>query len=138
MRVLGLGVAVALAASAAGHASAIEGRWRTPTNNAEIDIAPCGAATCGVVIAADHLKVDPAARDVRNRDASLRGRRIAGLRMLSGFTGGPREWKGGQVYNPDDGGTYSGVITLVDPDHLKLRGCIVFPLCRTQVWTRIR
>ncbi len=32
--------------------------------------------------------------------------------FLSGFSGGPTQWKGGRVYNPDDGGTYKGTIKL--------------------------
>lgn len=133
-----LALAAALLAGSAAHAASIDGRWRAPVNEAEVDIAPCGAAKCGVLVTSTHLVADPAAKDVRNKDASQRGRTLKGLQMLYGFTGGPTEWTGGRVYNPEDGGTYSGKITVIDPDHLRLRGCIVFPLCKTQVWTRIR
>ena len=47
-------------------------------------------------------------------------------------------WTGGTVYNPDDGRTYSGKITPVDVNHLKLRGCVFYPLCKTETWTRIQ
>ena len=138
MRLAVLTLAVALAGAGVASAASIEGRWRTPTNNAEVEIVSCGAARCGTVVTSDHLKADPAAKDVRNKDAALRGRAIKGLTFLTGFTGGPTEWKGGKVYDPDSGNTYQGTITVVDADHLKLRGCIVYPLCKTQMWTRIR
>ncbi len=41
-------------------------------------------------------------------------------------------------YNGDDGGTYKATITPIDADHLKVRGCIVWPLCKTQTWMRVR
>ena len=45
---------------------------------------------------------------------------------------------GGAIYNGDDGGTYKATITPIDADHLKVRGCIVWPLCKSQTWTRVR
>ncbi|MEV9291095.1 hypothetical protein AB0178_27290 [Klebsiella pneumoniae] len=29
-------------------------------------------------------------------------------------------------------------MTPVGTDQLKLRGCVFFPLCKTQTWTRVR
>jgi uncharacterized protein (DUF2147 family) len=126
---------------AAGHAfaaSPAEGLWRTPTNNGEVLISDCGGALCGKITTSDRIKADPALTDSKNRDASLRSRPLKDLPMLQGFTGGPSEWKGGKVYNPEDGGTYSGSIKLVDNDTLKLTGCIVWPACKTQTWKRIK
>ena len=57
---------------------------------------------------------------------------------LYDFTGGPTKWTGGKVYNPDDGGTYSGTIELLSDNQLKLKGCIVAPFCKTQVWNRVK
>jgi len=45
---------------------------------------------------------------------------------------------GGSVFNPADGRTYRGTITMQGEDTLRLRGCVVAPLCRTQTWTRVR
>ena len=45
---------------------------------------------------------------------------------------------GGSVYNPADGRTYRGTITMTGDNSLRLRGCIVAPLCKTQTWTRIQ
>ncbi|MEO7170149.1 MAG: DUF2147 domain-containing protein, partial [Sphingomonas sp.] len=72
-------------------------------------------------------------------DEALRSRRLMGLRILDGFTGGPREWKGGPLYDPNSGdGAKSGYLTLADRDTLKVKGCIAVFLCRTQTWTRLR
>lgn len=137
-----LALAVTLAAAALGAqaraASPVEGMWRTPHNNGQVEIASCGPAICGRIVTSSRIAVDPNLKDVRNRDPALRDRPLKGLEILKGFTGGPQEWKGGTVYNPDDGGTYRGVIKLENGDTLKLTGCIVFPFCRTETWTRIR
>jgi len=58
--------------------------------------------------------------------------------FLTGFSGGPKVWKGGKIYNPEDGNTYQGTITLVDDNTLNLRGCVIFPLCKTQTWSRLK
>lgn len=114
------------------------GLWQTPTNGGQVRIERCGQALCGTLVTSDHIRRDPNARDERNKDQALRGRTLRNLPMLSGFTGGPTEWRGGAVYNPADGGTYRGTITLTDADTLRLRGCIVAPLCKTQTWTRVQ
>ena len=82
------------------------------------------------------LRRNPDMRDVHNPDPGLRGRPVHGLVMMTGFKGGPTHWDDGELYNPNDGHTYHGTITMVDGHTLKLAGCIFGPLCRTQVWTR--
>jgi len=134
--ILGVLATVALCGSAA--ASPISGVWRTPANarNADIDVYDCGNAVCGRVLTSDLLRAQPDLKDAHNSDPALRDRQVKGLQMIHGFVGGPTVWKGGEIYNPDDGHTYHGSITLADPNTLKLTGCVVFPLCRTQVWRR--
>jgi len=129
--------ALGLAAAPAFAASPAEGLWRTPTNNGEVRIAECGQALCGRIVSSDRIKADPELRDTKNRNEALRSRPLKDLLMLQGFTGGPTEWKGGTVYNPEDGGTYKGRLKLQDADTLRLTGCIVAPLCKSQTWRRI-
>ncbi|ATQ43780.1 DUF2147 domain-containing protein [Caulobacter mirabilis] len=119
-------------------AADITGRWRTPGNGGEVEVYPCGGAVCGKLISSAHIAKDPGALDAKNKDPKLASRKLKGLTFLTGFTGGPTEWKGGKVYNPEDGNTYSGTITAVGADTLKLKGCVVAPLCKTQTWTRIK
>ena len=133
--------AAALAASAlAGPALAGDptGLWQTPTNGGQVRIERCGNALCGTLVTSAAIRANPNQLDVNNKDAAQRSRTLRGLRMLSGFTGGPTEWRGGSVYNPEDGGTYRGTITMTNDNTLRLRGCIVAPLCKTQTWTRVQ
>jgi len=129
---------LAALASAAVNPDAALGRWRTETRNGIVQIEHCGPSICGTLVGSDGLKANPNLLDSRNKDASLRGRKLMGLRILQGFTRGDGQWTGGSIYNGDDGGTYKATVTPVDADHLKVRGCIMWPLCKTQTWTRIR
>ena len=140
LRLLAVAVltAAAVSAPALAQGPALVGTWKTQTKNGVVQIAPCGGAFCGKLVDGDDLRAIPGATDIRNKDTALRTRPLQGLPLLQGFTGGPDKWTGGTVYNPDDGGTYSGAITRIDADHLKLRGCIIYPLCKTETWTRMR
>ena len=92
----------------------------------------------GKVLTSARIKANPNVADDKNHDESLRSRPLKGMVIMTGFTGGPPDWKDGSIYNPEDGGTYKGTIRLEGPDTLKLTGCIIFPLCKTQTWIRIR
>jgi uncharacterized protein (DUF2147 family) len=128
---LGLLATPALAADVAG-------LWQTPKNGGQVEIARCGNSLCGKLVSSKHIRENPALKDVKNKDESQRVRTLKNLQMLYDFTGGPTKWTGGKVYNPEDGGTYSGTIELIGENQLKLKGCIVAPFCQTQVWTRLR
>lgn len=119
-------------------AADIVGRWRTPGNGGEVELYKCGAAVCGRLISSANIAKDPNLADIKNKDEAKKTRKLKGLTIMTGFTGGPTEWKGGKLYNPEDGNTYSGTITATDENTLKLKGCVVAPLCKTQVWTRIK
>jgi uncharacterized protein (DUF2147 family) len=124
-------------AFAAGPETAI-GKWRTPSKHGVVEISRCGASLCGKLIDSDHLRTNPDLRDVNNKEAAKRGRKLKDLQILGGFTSGKDGWNGGTIYNPEDGGTYKATITTAGNDTLKLKGCIVWPLCKTQTWTRLR
>ncbi|TPG54123.1 DUF2147 domain-containing protein [Sphingomonas glacialis] len=129
----------ALLAGAPATADTVIGRWKTETHNAIVEISHCGASICGKIVTSDALRSNPALKDSNNSDVKLRMRPVQGMLMLSGFS--PDKdgvWANGQVYNAQDGRTYSGRITPLGNDQLKLRGCVFFPLCKTQTWTRVR
>lgn len=129
-------VAMLVAAPQAGEG--VEGRWKTQTRNAIVEIQRCGASICGRILSSDALRTNPNLRDTRNSNAQLRTRPLKGLQILGGFTAEGGSWNGGKIYNAEDGKTYSADITLAGADQLKLRGCVFKPLCRTQTWTRVR
>jgi uncharacterized protein (DUF2147 family) len=132
-------IAAAFAAvSGSAFAADVTGLWATPGNGGQVEIARCGNSLCGKLVTSNNIKADPTLKDSKNKDESQRGRPLKNLQMLYDFTGGPTKWTGGKVYNPEDGGTYSGTIEQLSDDKLKLKGCIVAPFCKTQVWNRIR
>ena len=127
-----------LAAAAAMSPDAAVGRWRTETRNGVVEVERCGASICGKLLSSDGLRTNPDMRDINNKDADLRSRKLLNLQVLGGFTRGDGEWTGGTIYNGEDGGTYKATVTPIDADHLKVKGCIIWPLCKSQTWTRIR
>jgi uncharacterized protein (DUF2147 family) len=48
---------------------------------------------------------------------------------------GTNQWAG-QIYNSDNGKIYSGGLTLINPDMLRVRGCIFLILCGGENWSR--
>lgn len=137
MRTLLLAAALSIAAVPA-FAADVTGSWATPTKNGIVEINKCGNSVCGRLVSSDGIKADPALKDVNNSNASLRSRPLKGLQILQGFSGGPAEWTGGEIYNADDGKTYSATLTLDGDNTLKVRGCVIVPFCKTQTWTRSR
>ncbi|PQM26622.1 DUF2147 domain-containing protein [Sphingopyxis lindanitolerans] len=119
--------------------SAITGLWSTGSQGGRVELYRCGAAVCGKVDDAAPLRANSDQRDVKNPDASLRNRRLMGLVVLQGFKGGPREWKGGPLYDPETGdGAATGTLTLRPDGKLEVKGCKAKIFCRTKVWTRAR
>ena len=132
-----IGLSMLAAAAAVSPDSAI-GRWRTETRNGIVEVERCGGSICGKLVSSDGLRTNPNMQDINNKDVGLRGRRLMNLQIISGFTRESDGWSDGSIYNGEDGGTYKATVTPVDADRLKIRGCIMWPLCKTQTWTRIR
>jgi uncharacterized protein (DUF2147 family) len=76
--------------------------------------------------------------DKNNPDKIKKTNPIIGLALLSGFKfDGDDAWKGGVIYDPQNGKTYSCNISLKDKNTLKVRGYIGISLLgRTEVWAR--
>jgi uncharacterized protein (DUF2147 family) len=129
--------ALPLSASAQNGASLV-GRWQTPTRHGVVEITACGNSLCGRLVDSDGLRANPNLRDTHNKDVAQRERLLKGLLILQGFSPKGQEWSGGTIYNAEDGGTYQATLTPAGADTLKLKGCIVWPLCKTQVWTRLK
>ena len=119
-------------------ASGVFGMWATEKNNGRVLIEQCGPALCGRIVAGNQLRANPAQPDVNNPDPAKRARRVKGMLILEGYGGGPSEWRGGRVYDPQTGDeTGNSTLTLVSPDTLKVEGCRLV-LCRSETWTRAR
>ena len=79
-------------------------------------------------------------RDQHNPDARLRDRPLCGLRILTGFRRSKEGvWSAGEVYNPNDGRTFSSTMTLESDGGLKIRGYAGLTLIgKTMEWVRPR
>ena len=118
------------------------GTWHTEGGKATVRIAGCSSgALCGTIVALKEPN-DPATgrpqTDKNNPDGSLRNRPMVGVQIVLGMkpSGTADKWTG-QVYNAEDGKTYSGSLTLQNANTLKLEGCVLGGLiCKAQTWTR--
>lgn len=140
-----------LAAPASAQPSGVMGMWLSASGVAQVRIGPCpdpaSGPLCGVVVALINLKgpdgkvVAPeAVTDHRNENAALRSRKMIGVPLFWGFkaTSDPSTFEGGQIYNAENGKTYSANISLQPDGKLRLRGYVGSPLLgETQLWTRV-
>ncbi len=150
---LGLGSATMAVAQTSGTAPAspVEGVWRTQLLS-EVTIAACPEGFCGslsrIVVPEGMLsgaEAEAAAAmapedffDHRNEDPALRNRPMLGLQILTLWQGKEPHIFDGEIYNPEDGKTYSGYIEMNGPDMLRLNGCVLFNVvCRGEEWTRV-
>lgn len=60
----------------------------------------------------------------------------APLVLRNAAKAGANNWKG-DLFNPEDGKTYKGEITLEKQDQLSLSGCLVAFLCQSETWTKV-
>ena len=119
----------------AAAAASVEGLWLTDDGKALIRIAPCGQRMCGRIARVLDTGPNVPSTDVNNPDPARRSQAILGLQVLSGFTGGPAQWTGGQAYDPKSGSRYKSSLRLNADGSLRVTGCVLF-VCRSKRWTR--
>jgi uncharacterized protein (DUF2147 family) len=141
-----LSLLFACSAFAAG-SDDILGTWYNQEKDAQIELYKCDAKYCGRIVWLKEPNYPEGSkegtpgtpkRDFRNPDAAHQNDPIIGLNIVKDFMydGGDR-WTDGTVYDPKNGKTYRGRMTLAAPDRLDLRGYIGIPLIgRTTTWTR--
>lgn len=140
-RALALVLTLSTVGSSAAWAADPTGTWLTANGRSRVRVVNCGGGLCGSIIWLKEPN-DPATgqpkTDKNNSDASQRSRPLIGVQIILGMTpsGTPGKWSG-QVYNAEDGKTYSGSFTLQDSGSAQLEGCALGGLiCKAQVWTR--
>ncbi|GHE28349.1 hypothetical protein GCM10017764_08400 [Sphingobacterium griseoflavum] len=112
----------------------IIGKWQNPSGEGKIEIYKKGNKYFGKL----YWIKDANKKDEKNPDASLRGRKIQGLEILTNFTKNGDTYQDGQIYDPKSGKTYSCKMTLKGKDKLDIRGYMgVSLLGRTETWKRI-
>ncbi len=110
------------------------GEWLVENGAAHIRIENCGGALWGVT---SWEKVP--GKDTENPDPTKRNRPTLGIPILIDMkpaADGVR-WDG-QVYNAENGKTYTANITLKDPNTLRIQGCVLGFLCGGENWTRVQ
>jgi len=116
----------------------VSGIWLTQAGDAKVRVRKCAGGICGVIV---WLKdpIDPATGkpqiDDKNPNPALARRPMIGLPLFTGMhPSGPNKWSG-QIYNADNGNSYTSNISVSGPDTLKVEGC-VGALCGGETWSR--
>jgi uncharacterized protein (DUF2147 family) len=109
------------------------GDWRVADGVAHIRVAECNGSMWGAVIWEKEPGVDE-----HNPDVSKRSRPTLGMPILINMKKKPGvdQWQG-EVYNANDGKTYSSTIKPIGSDKLEIQGCVLGFLCGGETWTRI-
>ena len=141
-----LAAAMPAAALAAGPDD-ILGTWYNQEKDARIEIVRCGPNYCGKIIWLKDPNYPEGSKegvpgtpkvDHHNPEIARRKDPVLGLQIVNDMRyDGENHWTGGTVYDPKNGKTYKGKMTLVAPTQLDLRGYIGISLIgRTTSWTR--
>jgi uncharacterized protein (DUF2147 family) len=108
----------------------LTGDWIVANKQARIRLVDCMGALWGVV----SWEAMPGF-DSHNPNPAKRTRAMMGVPIVLGMTQtGSNAWKG-QIYNSAWGQTFSGGVTLEEPDTLRITGCLLF-LCGGENWSR--
>lgn len=101
--------------------------WIRPYSNVKMETSECGGKLCGWVVWA----TPDAEQDAREGGVQ----KLVGTELLQDYRQtASNRWQG-RVFVPDMGRTFYSTITQIDPDALKISGCIMGGLlCKSQVW----
>jgi len=125
--------------AAPAFASGAPGTWAMKNGKVTVNVSDCGSGLCGRIVALKEpiSKIDGKPKiDRENPNPSLRKRPLIGLSILVGMkSAGENTWKGA-IYNPDDGKTYTGSVKL-DGGTMKVQGCVLKVLCKTNTFVRL-
>jgi uncharacterized protein (DUF2147 family) len=131
-----LGASLVAAAQAA---TPVTGTWLSADGGTKVRVSDCGGKLCGKVVwlnePIDRSTGKPKT-DKHNSDAAKRARPLLGVQVVQGMKpAGDNKWSG-QIYNADDGKTYQANVTLVSDNAMRVQGCVLGLLCKSQTWTR--
>jgi len=140
LRVVTIATTLLGASLASTFAADVTGTWLTEEGKATVRVADCAGALCGTIVALKEPNDPQTGKpkvDKNNVEAGKRGRLIIGLQILLGLKpDGANKWSG-EIYNPEDGKTYTASVTLPAANTLKVQGCILGGvICKTNTWTR--
>lgn len=123
---------------------AILGKWLSSKKRNQVQIFKQGNKYYGKLVwmleptepGTNKLKADK-----ENPDEKLRNRPLMQMVLLTNLTyKGNNQWGDGEIYNPEDGKTYSCEISLKGPNAIDLRGYVMGLsfLGKSKTWTRVQ
>lgn len=118
-------------------AGSASGTWVMENGKITVRVIPCGGNLCGKIVGMRKplTKKGEPKRDKHNPNPSLRRRPVIGLTIMTGMKAdGDRSWAG-EIYNPDDGNTYTSHMTL-EGDRMNVKGCVAF-ICEKMTFQRV-
>ena len=146
MVILWLCILSAATAVSAAQGDDILGVWNNAEKDGKIEIFKCSGKYCGKIVFAKEPNYPVGSKegkpgtprlDNNNPNMAKKSKPIIGLQIVNNFVFGDNVWKDGTVYDPKNGKTYRGKISLASPNKLNLRGFVGIPLFgRTTTWTR--
>lgn len=123
MRAFTLALAAAASLAAPAFAADVTGTWVRDTGASHVRFASCGGALCGTIAWLKPGLETPAKL----------GQRI----FYDMKPSGTNAWSG-SAFNPEDGKTYTGKMTLAG-NTLTTQGCTLGGLiCRSTTWTKVK
>ena|ERR1700690_4175070 len=116
------------------------GIWLIEDRDAEVRVATCGKALCVTVVWIQKQNDPDNGKpwvDKNNTDASNRSRPLLGLTIINDMTPSPspNKWEG-HIYSIMLGKIFDGSLTLLSPTKIKIEGCLIAPLCQSEIWTK--
>jgi len=133
--VLGMLFSFTMFSAHAATSQDVYGQWITPDRDAIIMIHNCEGSLCADLVS--HAYAQTTQKDIKNPDPALKSRPLLGVRILQGLKmAGRKKWRNGQLYDPRTGKTYGSHVKIIDPNHLKITGCIGPGLCKGYIWER--
>ena len=115
-----LAIVATIALANGAVAADVIGEWARDDGKGRVHFAPCGGALCGAVTW------------LRDKDSPAK----IGQQVFFDMKPSDDNAWAGSAFNPDDGRTYSGKMTL-SGDHLTTAGCVLGGLiCQSVAWTR--
>ncbi len=129
LAVLALITAGFSAPAMADDADAAIGTWLRPKTGWNVQFAPCldnADKLCGTVISGEGV------------DKATQGP-VVGVKMLFDLeknADGTR-WEGA-MYDPKGGGTYAGYVKVLEDGRVKMSGCMMKIMCRSEKWEKVQ
>lgn len=120
-----------LLTSMSASAADVTGEWWIEGKFGRVRIEKCNDRMWGLI----SWEQASGAVDYNNPDPARRNRPTLGMPILLGLTQTAANRWDGKVYSPEDGKTWDINISLINPDQLRLQGCLLF-FCGGQVWER--